>query len=49
MNSQTHKGPGLRVHPPIIYLAALLVGVGLNYCRPISFLPGRWGDLAGIA
>ncbi len=48
MDPQMREEPGLRVHPPVIYLVALLVGVGLNYCRPISLLPGRWGGLTGI-
>jgi len=48
MNSQTHEGPGLPVHPPVIYLAVLLVGIGLHHWRPISPLPGRWGDIVGI-
>jgi protein-S-isoprenylcysteine O-methyltransferase Ste14 len=48
MDAKPHEGPGLPVHPPVLYLAALLVGVGLNYGRPISPLPGRWGDIVGI-
>jgi protein-S-isoprenylcysteine O-methyltransferase Ste14 len=47
MNSQ--EGPGLRIHPPVIYLAALLIGVGLNHWWPIRLLPGPWGGVLGVA
>jgi protein-S-isoprenylcysteine O-methyltransferase Ste14 len=43
-----HKGPGLRVHPPLIYLAALLIGMGLNPWWPIGLLHGRWGGIIGV-
>lgn len=42
-------GPGTRIHPPLIYLAALLVGVGLNHWWPIRLLPGPWGGVVGVA
>jgi protein-S-isoprenylcysteine O-methyltransferase Ste14 len=48
MDAKPHERLGLPVHPPVLYLAALLVGVGLNYGRPMSPLPGRWGDIVGI-
>ena len=48
MNSKEHTGPGLPVHPPVLYLAGLLLGIGLNSLWPMSPLPGRWGDMAGI-
>jgi protein-S-isoprenylcysteine O-methyltransferase Ste14 len=48
MNPNTHEGPGLPVHPPVVYLLALLIGIGLNYLRPIPLLPGWWGDFLGI-
>ena len=44
-----HEGPGLRVHPPAIYLAVLWIGVGLNYGWPIRLLPGPWGAIVGVA
>jgi len=40
--------PRLRVHPPVIYLAALLIGVGLNRWWPIRLLRGPWGDIVGV-
>jgi protein-S-isoprenylcysteine O-methyltransferase Ste14 len=43
-----HEGPGLRIHPPLIYLAAMIVGIGLNYLWPLALLPGRWGAIAGV-
>jgi protein-S-isoprenylcysteine O-methyltransferase Ste14 len=43
-----HEGPGLHVHPPVIYLAVLLIGVGLNYGWPIRLLPGPWGAIVGV-
>ena len=42
-----HEGPGLRVHPPVIYLAALLAGIGFNHLWPIRLLAGRWGAVIG--
>ena len=44
-----HDGPGLRIHPPLIYLAALPIGVVLNHWRPLGLLPGRWGAVLGVA
>jgi len=43
-----HEGPGLRVHPPVIYLAVLLIGVGLNHWWSIRPLPGPWGAIVGV-
>ncbi len=48
MDAKPHEGPGLPVHPPVLYLAALLIGVGLNYGWSISPLPDRWGDIIGV-
>jgi protein-S-isoprenylcysteine O-methyltransferase Ste14 len=48
MNEEAHKGPGLPVHPPVMYLAVLLVGVGLNHWRAISPIPGQLGDIMGV-
>jgi protein-S-isoprenylcysteine O-methyltransferase Ste14 len=45
---QTRKGPGPFVHPPLIHLAALLVGIGLNHRWPLALGPDRWGDAAGL-
>jgi protein-S-isoprenylcysteine O-methyltransferase Ste14 len=49
MSAEAHEGPGLPVHPPVLYLAGLLLWIALNYLGPMSPLPGRWGDIAGIA
>jgi protein-S-isoprenylcysteine O-methyltransferase Ste14 len=49
MDPNVHEGPGLRVHPPVIYLAALLIGIGLNHWRPLRVLPGPWGGVVGVA
>jgi protein-S-isoprenylcysteine O-methyltransferase Ste14 len=34
------SGSGIRVPPPVLYLAALAVGVVLHYLRPLTALPG---------
>ncbi len=47
MNSETHIGPGIRLPPPIIYLAALLTGIGLNSLWAMSPLPGSWRYIVG--
>ncbi len=48
MSGKTHEGPGLPIHPPVVYLLALLVGVGLRFLWPIRPLPGWRGVVAGI-
>ncbi|MEN6425579.1 MAG: isoprenylcysteine carboxylmethyltransferase family protein [Phycisphaerales bacterium] len=48
MSLRHHAGPGLPVHPPLLYLAALLVGIGLNYLWPIAPMPERCGIAAGV-
>lgn len=40
--SKVNSGPGILVPPPINFLVALLIGVGLNYFIPISFIPNLW-------
>jgi len=45
---QTQKGPGPFVHPPLMYLAALLLGIGLDRRWPFPFAAGRWADVAGL-
>ncbi len=39
----------LKLPPPIIYAAALFLGLVLNYFFPITFLPDVWGWGIGIA
>jgi protein-S-isoprenylcysteine O-methyltransferase Ste14 len=48
VNAQGHEGPGSCIHPPVIYLAALLIGIGLNHWWPVGLLPGRWGTVTGV-
>ena len=36
MNIKATSGPGIRIPPPVIYLAALAIGFVLNYLWPIS-------------
>jgi protein-S-isoprenylcysteine O-methyltransferase Ste14 len=43
-----HEGPGLRVHPPVIYLLALLAGIGLDCTWPLRLWPGPWRVIPGI-
>jgi protein-S-isoprenylcysteine O-methyltransferase Ste14 len=48
MARKRHEGPGLPIHPPLVFLLALLPGIGLNLLWPIRPLPGGWGVAAGI-
>jgi protein-S-isoprenylcysteine O-methyltransferase Ste14 len=48
MNIKAHNGPGLAIHPPVMYLAVLLIGVGLNYFCAMSLFPGGLCDIIGI-
>jgi len=45
----TTMNTGLKLPPPIIYAAALFLGLVLNYFFPITFLPDVWGWGIGIA
>ncbi len=47
MTSETHIGPGIRLPPPVIYLAALLTGIVLNSLWAMSPLPGSWRYIVG--
>jgi protein-S-isoprenylcysteine O-methyltransferase Ste14 len=47
MNSPTHSVPGIKVPPPVIYVSALLMGIGLNRLWPISHIPTFWTYTAG--
>ena len=40
MNVEASSGPGIRIPPPVIYVAALAIGFVLNYLWPISPLSG---------
>jgi protein-S-isoprenylcysteine O-methyltransferase Ste14 len=48
MDTNEHKGPGLPVHPPVMYLAVLLLGFGLNHFCAMSLFPGRLCDILGV-
>jgi len=48
MNPRSHEKRELRVHPPILYLAALMAGLGLNALWPMTFLSSRWTRPIGI-
>ncbi len=48
MSGKIREGPGLPVHPPVVYLLALLVAVGLNFLWPIPVLPEWWGVILGV-
>ncbi len=47
MNSKTHSGTGISIPPPVIYMAALLIGLGLNYLSPIPLLSNGWSYIIG--
>ncbi len=49
MNPPTHSVPGIKTPPPVIYMVALLMGVGLNELWPISPIPTFWAYTAGTA
>ncbi len=40
MNVEASSGPGIRIPPPVIYVAALAIGSVLNYLWPTSPLSG---------
>ena len=40
MSKETSAGPGIRIPPPVIYLAALVIGSVLDYQWPLSPLLG---------
>lgn len=49
-NTQATKGgpnPGL-LRPPIIFLASILLGLGLNWAWPLRFMPRNVGSLGPI-
>lgn len=41
--------PGVVAHPPLIYAAFLLAGVGLEWAAPLDLLGGRAGIAIGVA
>jgi protein-S-isoprenylcysteine O-methyltransferase Ste14 len=49
MDPKKHSGPGIMIPPPVIYVSALLIGIGLNFLWPTSPLPAVWAFAAGAA
>lgn len=49
MNPPTHSTPGIKVPPPLIYVSALLIGIGLNKVWPIFLIPTFWAYTVGTA
>ena len=47
MNSPPCSVPGIKVPPPVIYVSALLIGLGLNKLWTISFMPTLWAYTVG--
>ena len=46
--SEVINGPGIPLPTPIFYIVALIIGIGLNYLVPISFIPNIWSYIVGI-
>lgn len=42
-------GPGIRIHPPIIYAISILIGIGLHNERPLAIPLEIYGRLYGSA
>ena len=42
------SGPGIAVPPPVIYLVALLIGIGLRRLWPTAAFPVPWPYVAGV-
>ena len=49
MSDDGSLGTGLRVPPPILYLAALAIGLALDYSWPLPFLAGLTRYVAATA
>jgi len=47
MDPKIHSGLDIVIPPPLIYIFALLIGIGLNYLWPTSLLPSFWAFAAG--
>ena len=46
--NESRTGPGIRIPPPVIYLAAVLVGLAMNQVHPLSVLPEAYRYVAGL-
>ena len=49
MNSRGKNNPGVLAPPPVLYLAAVLIGLAVNYLAPISLVPDRARYPIGVA
>lgn len=47
MNSSTHSTPGIKVPPPVIYVCALTIGIGLEKLQPTGLMPAAWAYAGG--
>lgn len=47
MKTDLNLGTGIKLPPPIIYLAALIIGVVVDDFWPFSPLPEIWGEIVG--
>ncbi len=47
MKTDLNLGTGIKFPPPIIYLAALIIGVVVDDFWPFSPLPEIWGEIVG--
>lgn len=46
-NGNDRHGPGIRLHPPVIYAISILAGIGLENLRPLAMPAGLHGRLYG--
>lgn len=44
---EDHHGPGVRLHPPVIYGISILCGIGLDNLHPLTIPYGLHGTAAG--
>lgn len=44
-NGNDRHGPGIRLHPPVIYAVSILAGIGLDKFWPLAMPPGLHGML----
>jgi len=47
MDPKIHSGLDIVIPPPLIYISALLIGIGLNYLWSTSLLPSFWAFATG--
>ena len=42
-------GPGVRIHPPVIFATSILAGIGMNALWPLAMPPGLHGTSITVA